>query len=61
MFTADIPPGQDTSNKQLILKSNAGSREAIFNFIKENALSIFGSERVTFSKEQLYTLTAIIK
>ena len=38
MFKVEIPSGQDTTKKPMILKSNAGSREDIFKFIKENAL-----------------------
>ena len=34
MFTADIPPGKDTTTKTpYIFKSNAKSRDDIFNFI----------------------------
>ena len=37
MFTTDIPPGQDiTSKTTYIFKSNAKSRDDIFNFIKAN-------------------------
>ncbi len=38
MFKMEIPSGQDLTKKPMVLKSNAGSREDIFGFIKENAL-----------------------
>ena len=52
MYIADIPLGQDTCKKPYIFKSNAKSTDDIFNFIKANALKIFGTEKITFTSER---------
>lgn len=60
MFYADISPDFNLNKKPLKLYSKAGSWEEIFQFIKSNALQIFGTASVTFSNKGLKNLTACI-
>ena len=61
MFTADIPPKANLMKKAFIFDSNAGSRDDIFKFIKQNAQKIFGTTKLAFTNKTANVLNAVIK
>jgi hypothetical protein len=60
MYSQDISPDFDSTKQPLLIKSNAGSVEEIFQLIKSQKMHIFGTDSVDFTSDGDKNLTANI-